>query len=152
MIPEQVLEQLRDIQPPPPGGFWPPAPGWWVLTALLLASLLLLTFLAWRRHRRQAPKRTALARLAAYPTPDQPGPDWYAGLNRLLKETALACYPDDNPGGLSGDDWSRFLALTSGTPDRPWRELVTASYRPTSELAPADARQLADHWIRRQSW
>lgn len=152
MIPDNVLEQLRDIHTPPPAGFWPPAPGWWVLAALLLATIAVVAFLAWRRHRRQAPKRAALARLAGYPEPEQPGPDWYAGLNRLLKETALARYPHDNPAGLSGDDWSRFLALTSGDPERPWQQLVVASYRPTSDLGPGDARQLAEYWIRRQSW
>ena len=152
MIPDNVLEKLRDIQTPPAAGFWPPAPGWWLLAALLLATVAVAAFLAWRRHCRQAPKRAALAKLASYPTPEQPDPDWYAGLNRLLKETALARYPHDNPAGLSGDDWSRVLALTSGEPERPGHQLVMASYRPASELVPGDARQLADHWIRRQSW
>jgi hypothetical protein len=109
-------------------------------------------FLGWRRHRHQAPKRAALARLAQYTVADQPGPDWYAGLNRLLKEAALVRYPGDRPAGLSGDQWSRFLARTSGDPDRPWQQLVQASYRANSELPPDEAWQMTEHWIRRQSW
>lgn len=152
MIPEDVLEQLRDIQPPPQTGFWPPAPGWWILAALLLVMVMAAAFLGWRRHRRHAPKRAALARLARHTVPECPGPDWYAGLNRLLKETALARYPADQPAGLSGDQWSRFLARTSGDPDRPWQKLVQASYRTSSELPAAEAWQMTEHWIRRQSW
>ena len=152
MIPDDVLEQLRDIQPPPPAGLWPLAPGWWILAALVLSALTIAAFLGWRRYRRQAPKRAALARLTRYTVPDRPTPEWYAGLNRLLKEAALARYPGDRPAGLSGQQWSRFLARTSGDPDRPWQQLVDASYLPRTELSPAEALQLADHWIRRQSW
>ncbi|GGY63941.1 DUF4381 domain-containing protein [Marinobacter zhanjiangensis] len=152
MIPDDVLEQLRDIQAPPPAGFWPPAPGWWILAALILVTLTVAVVLGWRRHRRQAPKRAALARLARYTVPSQPGPDWYAGLNRLLKEAALARYPGDRPAALSGEQWGRFLARTSGDPGRPWQQLVDASYRPRSELPPTEAWQLAEHWIRRQPW
>lgn len=152
MIPEEVLEQLADIQPPPPAGFWPPAPGWWVLATLILVAVVVAAFMGWRRHRRHAPKRAAMARLSRYTIPESPGPDWYAGLNRLLKEAALVRYPTEQPAGLSGEQWSRFLARTSGDPDRPWQLLVNASYRPRSELPPAEAWQLAEHWIRRQSW
>ena len=152
MIPDEVLEQLRDIQPPPPAGFWPLAPGWWILAALVLATLATTAFLAWRRHRRRAPRREALARLARYAVPDQPAPAWYAGLNRLLKEAALVRYPDEQPARLSGEHWSQFLARTSGDPGRPWQQLFEASYRPRSELSPVEALTLADQWIRRQSW
>ncbi|MFC4258603.1 DUF4381 domain-containing protein [Marinobacter lacisalsi] len=151
-MPEEVLEQLRDIQPPPPAGFWPLAQGWWVLAALVMVTVIVAIVVGWRRYRRHAPKRAALARLYRYSVPDHPGPDWYAGLNRLLKEAALARHPAEQPAGLSGDQWVRFLARTSGDPDQPWQQLVNASYRPHSELPPAQARQLAEHWIRRQSW
>lgn len=152
MIPDDVLEQLRDIQPPPPSGLWPLAPGWWILAALVLVTLTVVAVLGWRRHRRRAPKRAALARLARHTVPEHPGPDWFASLNRLLKEAAIARHPGDQPAGLSGKQWSGFLARTSGDPDRPWQQLVNASYRPQSELSPAEALQLADYWIRRQSW
>lgn len=152
MIPSEVLDQLRDIQAPPSAGPWPPAPGWWLLAALVMLMVALITFWSLRRHRRHRPRRQALARLASYPIPDSAGPDWYAGLNRLLKETALSCYPADTPASLSGDQWSHFLARTSGNPQQPWQQLVTASYRPGSDLPPAEAIRLVEQWIRRQPW
>lgn len=152
MIPDEVLEQLRDIQTPPPAGLWPPAPGWWILAALVLATVAVAAFMGWRRHRCQAPKRAAMERLSRYAIPEHAGPDWYAGLNRLLKEVALARYPAEHPAGLSGEQWGHFLARTSDNPERPWQQLVNASYRPRSELAPADAWQMAEQWIRGQTW
>ena len=151
MIPADVLAQLADIQPPPEAGWWPPAPGWWVLAALTLVLVAAAVFAGWRRYRRTAPRRAALKQLARYPMPASPDPDWYAGLNRLLKETALAYHPQDNPAGLSGQHWSRFLARTSANPDAPWEVLVQASYRPHSDLPPAEAHKLVAGWIRRQS-
>lgn len=152
MIPEQVLQQLNDIQPPPPAGLWPLAPGWWILAAIILTLLVTTVALGWRRYLRQAPKRAALARLARYPSANQPDPAWYAGLNRLLKETALARHPGQHPASLSGDQWSRFLERTSGDSGLPWQQLVNACYQPDSELPPGQARELVEHWIRRQSW
>lgn len=152
MIPSEVLEQLQDIQSPPAAGPWPPAPGWWLLAALVLVTVVCVTGWYWRRLQRRRPRRQALARLARYPVPDSAGPDWYAGLNRLLKEAALSCHPGDHPAGLSGNQWSQFLAQTSGNPGLPWQQLVIASYRPGSDLPPADAVRLAEQWIRRQPW
>lgn len=152
MIPDNVLKQLQDIQTPPPAGLWPLAPGWWILAGLTVTLLVTVGAYLWLRYRRNAPKRAALARLADYPIPDNANPGWYAGLNQLLKETALTRYPEDNPAGLSGDQWGQFLAATSGDPGRPWQQLVSSSFRPHSELPPADAHLLAEHWVRRQSW
>lgn len=152
MIPPEVLQQLNDIKTPPAAGPWPPAPGWWVLAALALSVVAAVTWLSWRRYHRHAPRREALARLARYPVPETADPEWYADLNRLLKETALSRYPGEHPGALTGDQWSGFLARTSGNPAAPWNQLVTASYRPGCELPPAAAIHLAEQWIRRQRW
>lgn len=152
MIPPEVLQQLNDIRTPPAAGPWPPAPGWWVLAVIILSALAIIAWLGWRHYRRHAPRREALARLGRYPVPETAGPEWYAGLNRLLKETALSRYPGDRPDALSGDHWSDFLARTSGNPGAPWNQLVTASYRPGCGLPPAAAVRLAEQWIRRQRW
>lgn len=151
-MPDEVLQQLNDIHTPPPADWWPLAPGWWILAALLIGAVAVTGVLLWRRQRRLAPRRAALARLARYPSPESPDPAWFAGLNRLLKEAALARHPGEQPAGLSGDQWSRFLARTSGDPHQPWHQLVSASYQPHSDLPPERARQMAEHWIRRQSW
>nr|WP_282450852.1 DUF4381 domain-containing protein [Marinobacter bryozoorum] len=146
------MAQLHDIETPPPAGPWPPAPGWWLLGGLVLALLVSGTFMLWRRYQRTAPRREALAQLAAHGAPDRAGPDWYAALNRLLKQTALALYPEQNPVALSGDQWRDFLARTSDVPRDSWQQLVNASYAPASDLAPDQAHKLAEHWIRRQPW
>ncbi|MGM0570111.1 DUF4381 domain-containing protein [Marinobacter sp.] len=152
MIPEEVLSQLRDIETPPPAGLWPPAPGWWIVGALALLILIAGTYMVWRRHHRRAPRREALARLAAFGIPEQAGTDWYAALNRLLKQAASNLYPDDRPAALSGDQWRDFLARTSDTPGHTWQQLVSACYRPDSNITPGQAHQLVEQWIRRQPW
>lgn len=152
MIPPEVLEQLQDIRQPPAASWWPPAPGWWTLLALVLLLLALAGFWRWRHYRRSAPGREALRQLANFPVPDAPSPDWFARLNRLLKETAMARYPEQNPAGLSGSEWQQFLATTGDSPQQPWRHLVEASYRPQPELSPGQALAMAKSWVRSQSW
>ncbi|SFR49661.1 PEP-CTERM protein-sorting domain-containing protein [Marinobacter daqiaonensis] len=152
MIPPEVLDQLKDVRPPPPAPWWPPAPGWWLLAAALLLLATALAFWWLRRRRRHAPGREALARLRRYPVPVSADPEWYAGLNRLLKETALARYPHRNPASLTGAQWSHFLATTSGAPGQPWQQLVEASYRPHPALEPRQAIDMTAGWIRRQAW
>lgn len=151
MIPDQVLAQLSDIETPPPAGLWPPAPGWWLLAVLLLLILILGSVLIWRRHQRHAPRREALAQLAALSSePDRT--DWYAALNRLLKQTAVTLYPTDNPLTLTGNQWRDFLARTSDVPGDDWEKLIRASYQPASGTSPVEASRLAERWIRRQPW
>lgn len=151
MIPDQVLAQLHDIETPSPAGLWPPAPGWWLLTVLILLILILGSVLLWRRHQRHAPRREALAQLATLSSePDRS--DWYAALNRLLKQTAVTLYPADNPLALTGNQWRDFLARTSDVPGDDWEKLIRASYQPASDTSPVEASRLAERWIRRQPW
>ncbi|QPG04808.1 DUF4381 domain-containing protein [Salinimonas marina] len=52
---QQLLAQLKDIQPPDPVSFWPLAWGWWLVVAL---TLLVLTAVVWwwrQRRRFNAP-------------------------------------------------------------------------------------------------
>lgn len=152
MIPANVLAQLHDIETPPLSGPWPPAPGWWLLGGLIVVMVVAGLVLARRRHRRHAPRREALARLAGHGIPDNAGPEWFAAVNRLLKQTALSLYPADHPAALSGNQWRDFLTRTSNIPRDSWQQLVNASYQRQSELPPAEAYRLAERWIRRQPW
>lgn len=156
MIPSEVLAQLQDIDTPPVAGPWPPAPGWWLLTALVAGILVIGGIWLWRWHRRTAPRREALAQLehlgATLGATDPVGPEWYATLNRLLKQSAIHLYPEQSPEALSGQGWQDFLARTSDTTRDQWQSLVDACYRPDADLSPVQARQLAAQWIRRQRW
>lgn len=153
MIPNEVLAQLQDIDTPPVAGPWPPAPGWWLLAALIIGLLVLGGIWLWRWHRRTAPRRDALARLDRLGiAPEQAGTEWYAALNRLLKQAAIHLYPEQNPEALSGRGWQDFLARTSDMPPEQWQPLVEACYRPNVGITPPQAQELASRWIRRQRW
>ncbi len=156
MIPAEILAQLQDIETPPVAGPWPPAPGWWLLTALIIALLIAAGVWVWRWYRRTAPRREALAHLGRLGDRldghGQAGTDWYAALNRLLKQSAIHLYPHERPEALSGNGWRDFLERTSDVGHRQWQLLVDACYQPDSDLSPAQAQKLADRWIRRQRW
>ncbi len=154
-MPQALLDQMHDITPPPPAPWWPLAPGWWLVLALVLALVAVVSLLAWRRYRNNAVIREALIQLDALAQlADQarhPEPVWYTRLSRLLKQVARARYSDQNPGCLSGRDWSRFLAATGTDGEDRWQELIRASYHPCPDLSADEAILLARRWIRRQS-
>ncbi|MBC7191901.1 DUF4381 domain-containing protein [Marinobacter sp.] len=155
MNPQDPLSQLRDIHLPDPGGFWPPAPGWWVLTALLLAALVFLAIRLLRRWQRQRWKKAALAELERLAGQPRGNERWFAALNEILKRSAMACYPDQYPQTLSGEQWTAFLIDTWPDNQEPPRALlacmVQASWQPDTPCPADEALAVARFWIRRQS-
>jgi hypothetical protein len=140
------LEGLREIRLPEPVSYAPQTIGWWIVFALLLLIALYVAFRLWRRWRRNAYRRRALAHLAAMERDGAP-----ALLPRLLKRTALDAWPREEVANLSGDAWLAFLdrvyggvGFTSG----PGRVLPALAYgEPRVDDAPA-LFSLARTWIR----
>lgn len=150
-----ALAQLRDIHLPPPVSAWPPAPGWWLLAALGLALVIALTALLLRRRRRNRYRRTALRELRALraQAAGEIAPQSIvAALNRLLKRTALAAYPQASVAALSGADWLLFLDAGLKQPrfsETDLRALANV-YRPSPQLPAAQPLfAAAEYWIRR---
>lgn len=145
------LEQLRDIHAAPEPPFWPPAPGWWILAGIALVVLILMTHRGvgrWRIHRRRRALVARLEGLAARHDPDTEPAAWLAAVNRLLKWVAVRAFPDQS-AGLTGDDWSRFLAarLGSGDDDARFAPLADGPYRPRPEFDPEAVLDAARRWI-----
>lgn len=152
---QDPLSQLRDIHIPAPGGIWPPAPGWWILLLVLIALILLVTVVIRRRRQRNAWQRVAkrdLERLAARSAVTS---QWFSELNSLLKQSAIARYPEQQPESLTGPEWVDFLLVTSPKDRVASRPVVTAlvesSYQPSPTCAPDEAVRFARLWLEGQS-
>ncbi|MEE4175066.1 MAG: DUF4381 domain-containing protein [Xanthomonadales bacterium] len=150
----QLLSQLRDIQGAPEAPFWPPAPGWWIL-ALCGLALLAWTFRALRRRnevrRRRRDLVDRLARLRDTVDPEESPQAWLAGVNRLLKVTAMRAFPEQEPGVLAGADWAAFLGAEAGADAgaESFTALVAGPYEPHPEFDPVALEAAAEAWLRR---
>ncbi len=146
------LDQLRDIHDAPAPPWWPPAWGWWVLAVLVLAVL---AWLAVRAVRAVAERRRRNARLAVVERfvagIDAAGePERYvAGLNRMLKATAVNRFAAGDCAALSGAAWCEFLRAHAprGARTDVLDVFATGPYRPLDDI---DADALADftrRWV-----
>jgi hypothetical protein len=151
---QDPLSQLRDIHIPEPGGFWPPAPGWWFVLLVLITVIVLITLMVRRHRRRNAWYRFASRDLEHLAGRAEMTSEWFSELNALLKQSALARYPERQPQSLTGPDWVECLVQTS--PDDPIasRPLITAlvesCYQPSPGCATDDAIRFVRLWMEGQ--
>jgi hypothetical protein len=108
------LDALRDIHVPAPPALTLVA--WWVAGAMLV--LLMLLALLWHARRRQRRRLRAalreLAALAATHASDGDGTRLAGGLSRLLRQYAMARFPDAGLAALTGPPWLQFLDAHGG--------------------------------------
>lgn len=151
MMEQDPLSQLRDIHLPQPGGFWPPAPGWWVLLVIATAVAVWVFALVRRKRRRNRWLRTAKRELQQLENRASQDNEWFAALNRLLKQSARIRYPERTPESLSGEPWVQFLLETSPkdrAASRPVVEaLVNSAWQPAPRCRPEDALTFARAWL-----
>ncbi len=151
-----ALAGLHDIVVPEPVSYAPQTIGWYVVLAVLLIGAGWLAVRAWRRARAERYRRLALAELAVIETavhdPARRG-EALSALPALLKRTALARFPREEVGSLSGDAWLAFLERTgpgafAGTAGARLAELSYA--RPARPVADDECATLlggARRWI-----
>ena len=119
-MPDSIsLQNLHDIVVPAPVSWLPPAPGWYALGLTILLLLLWGAMLWYRRWKRNAYRREALAELDRFEAA-------FAGngtvsellprLPELLKRTAIAAYGRGEVASLSGKSWLDFLDHSMGKP------------------------------------
>lgn len=148
---QDPLSQLRDIHIPAPGGLWPPAPGWWMLLVSLIMLAVAITILIRRRRQKNAWFRIAHRDLERLANRAAVTSQWFSELNLLLKQSALARYPDQQPESLTGSEWVDFLLETSPRDRVASRPVVTAMvescYQPSPGCAPDDAIRFARLWM-----
>lgn len=146
------LEQLRDIHGAPAPSWWPPAYGWWILAAVLLA---LAAWAAVRAARAVSARRRRQARLAVVERflgavdPVAEPERFVAGLNRMLKATAMRRFAAGECAALAGPAWCAFLEAHApqGASTAALDAFATGPYRP---LDGVDADALADftrRWV-----
>lgn len=148
--PAGLLSQLRDIQGAPEAPFWPPAPGWWILA---LGLLVLVVWAVRGLHRRAVLRRRRLdlverlGRLRQEHDPDQEPQAWLAGVNRLLKVTAMRAFPEQAPGVLTGTEWVAFLGNEADP--GAFTALAAGPYEPHPSFDWRALEGAAEGWLRR---
>ncbi len=109
-----ALKGLSEAVSPAPISWLPTTLGWKVM------ALIMLVWLFWRGHlylqyrRRNLYRRQALHQLEALISDHGMTPGLLAGLGRLLKATAVGCYPRRQVARLSGDKWMQWLENHGG--------------------------------------
>ena len=153
MNPKDPLAALHPLREPGLVSWWPPAPGWWILACVLLAGLVVAIFLVWRRHRRNAYRRSAqrqlLAIQARYQASGEEG-DCLAAVNALLKSVALFAYPRRQIAASSGDQWLAFINTVLPPEHQLPPAYLNTLYGPArDELNIDEVLTAAGIWIRR---
>jgi len=150
-----LIAQLHDMREPPAVSMWPATDAWWVLAAIL-GLLVAFGLWRWTQHRRaNAYRREALARLRDL-EPALLGGDAaaLAGLDQILRRTALAAFPRAEVAALTGTDWADYLDHSAkGLPPPGFGGISGAlAEAPYAARPPAfdgaGAARLARHWIR----
>lgn len=145
-----LLGQLHDIATPPPVSLTPQTWAWAVAVGLVAAALALAARAVLRRRRASAYRRAALAELDALaPALAAGDPAALAGLETLLRRTALAAFPRAEVATLTGEAWAGFLARTGGDFGPLGPALAAAPYRAPRDVDGAAAAAAARDWIRR---
>ena len=152
MTPEELLLQLRDIQPPL-------EPHWWLITPAKLLVLALVPVLLlgsrWLLQRRRANRVAQLAkiefkRIKLDYERSQNSTGLAVGLSRWLRQVALVAYPDRQLQGLCGDAWLEFLDQSLG--DNRFSQgygciFGNAVYQSQVPLDADQVLQLCEHWL-----
>jgi len=158
---EQIaLTGLRDIALAEPVAWRPATAGWYVLFAVVSAAIARGLWLAWRRWRARAYRRTALAELSALEwqlTSPADRARAIGRINALVKRVRLSAAPRSRVASLSGAAWLSDLDTTwSGGrfSTGPGRLLADVPYRnadATPQVSEPDLRALTAlvrEWIR----
>ena len=116
MTAEQLLQQLKDIQPPP-------EPAWWLLApahGIAIGLLILVVVCIWLilRHRRANYKaglaEQALRHISASYERDQDAHRLALALSKWLRQVSLLAFPGRQVESLCGKSWLLFLDESLG--------------------------------------
>lgn len=147
---------LRSIHLPTEIPTWPLAPGWWALAALVLLSLGVAYYL-YRRYRKNAFRREALAMLLQIEQRQKKAPiprlQLVDELSALLKRVAITRHGREEVAGRTGDRWLQFLDQTGDTKgftQGPGRSLGANRFRQDLTIDPPSLITLCREWIQKQ--
>jgi hypothetical protein len=116
MSTDELLLQLRAIEPPIEPGWWPLAPGWWILTGAGLVSILALLFFVKRQYNSRNFRlvNRELQRISDHFKGDQDNQDLLLNLSRWLRQVSLMAFPERKIAGITGLSWLEFLDEVMG--------------------------------------
>lgn len=145
-----LLDQLGPYAEPPPVSMWPATPAWWVAGLVVLVALGVLLRL-WLCHREAtAYRREALADLKPLAEGLRSNSaQALAGLDLILRRTALTAFARPEVAGLRGEAWIGFLDRTGGAFAAHAPAMLAAPYaRAVPAFDGAAVLAAARHWIR----
>ena len=152
MNPQDPLAELQPLRAPELIDWWPPAPGWWIVSILFVLALVSLLYFLYKRHKRNAYRRRALAQLASLHADVQANnqtASYVQDVNALLKSVAMLSYTPSIVAAQHGEAWRQFL--NGGLPaDKhlPAAFNEAAYQRSSPELDVEQVHAAAQRWIK----
>jgi len=149
---EELLAQLKDIQPPLEPGWWPLALGWWYLFGLIALLWITLWFL---RKRKQAGQPVVFAAQELEKIKNQylennNDNQLALSLSAWLKRVCLYAFPDHAVAGLTGRPWLEFLdnSLSDNEfSDGAGQIFANSIYSAQSKINPTAVINLCEKWL-----
>lgn len=138
------LTALHDFYQPPAPSWMPQTVGWYMLFALLVIVAVLFAVRALRQWFRNRYRREAIREIQDASS---------AQLSEILKRTALAAWHRPRVAALTGEQWTDFLANSSGLEEfrsAPGNRIEALALS-NSSMTIADQqklKQLAAEWVR----
>lgn len=116
MTSEELLLQLRDIQPPPEPAWWLIAPGYFAITAFLI-GLFIIAWLLRRRQRNDRLAKLASLELQSIRAEYRQNHDvnlLAIKVSQWLKQVAMLAFPGSQLQSVTGEPWLKFLDQSLG--------------------------------------
>jgi hypothetical protein len=144
-----LISLLDDVHVPEAVSYFPTTPIWtWIFWVMALIALLLL-YKFWGRLQRERYRKVACHELERISVVS--GPAYVMKVSQILKWTALAAYPRKRVASLDGEEWLRFLDLTSDSTEFAeglGQPLASSRFRRNADVDDHALGALAKKWIR----
>lgn len=146
---QNPLDQLKDIQLPDPISWWPLSFSSWVLIFSISALLFATLWFVFDRHKRNAYRREAQAKLITIGNNHQlSSQQKILQINALLKQVAITLYGRQTVTVLNEQAWLDFLKSTAQFIAQPSElsQLLNQAYQPENRLNPVDLARALNAW------
>jgi hypothetical protein len=114
-MPNDPLQQLKEIHLPNGVSMFPLAPIWYVFMVLLLSTTII--FIIWVIHKKRKQRQIASIYKMLDTIETQNSDDILSQTSILIKRVAIMKYAPQKPHTLFGEEWLMFLDATGKTTD-----------------------------------
>ena len=152
MTVEELLLELKDIQPPPEPAWWLIAPAHWIAIFLLLgvAACIWLFFRRRKANRLASLADQELQRIRTLYTRNEDTQRLAIELSKWLKQVSILAFPTRHLESLSGEGWLEFLDESlgdNGFSDGIGQVFGSRIYSKQVNLEAAQLVQLCEQWL-----